>query len=221
MERINRIGLHGFILATAVAMFIHSTWTFNTIFGGQQPTDGNIIQYIMWVIPGALIAFAIDIGQIATSMKIRQARSWNIVGLGITFLVLAAGGYYLQWFHLIHHMPKLAFGEGLSEATRLSVLTARDAAIYIIPALMPLSMFLYTLSNIGESVPVKSEAIEAAPLVSRLSNFPTLWTRRPQPNDAALPSPVPVHKNGTAKIAEGSYPESLHSGEDFAEPDAE
>jgi uncharacterized membrane protein YidH (DUF202 family) len=150
---IERLAAHGFIIATSVAMFVHSTWTFNTLFAGQQPTiDGSLsqwISYLLWVIPGALIALAIDIGQIQTSGKIiHERRRAQRLALIVTFGMLALAGYYLQWFHLVHHMPALDFGQGLTEATRASVTGWRDLAIFIVPALLPLSTILYTVSNI-------------------------------------------------------------------------
>lgn len=144
---------HGFILATSVAMFIHSTWSFNTVFAGPQPAaETEPIRFLLWVIPGALIAAAIDIGQVQTSARLMHAQTrYRRISLGFTFTTLALAGYYLQWFHLIHHMPALELGAGLSEGTKASVTWARDAAIYIIPALLPLSTILYTISEAGLS----------------------------------------------------------------------
>lgn len=155
----NVITRHGFIFATSVAMFVHSTWTFNTLFAGKQPhLDGSFqawIPYVLWVVPGALIAAAIDIGQVQTSSKLMRAKDWTRrLTLSITFIVLAIAGYYLQWFHLIHHMPDLAFGAGLSTETENTIRSIRDAAIWIIPALLPISTILYTMSEIGEHVDV-------------------------------------------------------------------
>jgi len=219
MDRINRIGLHGFILATAVAMFIHSTWTINTIFGGQQPTDGDVLRYLFWVIPGALLAFAIDIGQIATSMRLRHATGLKTVGLAITFITLAVGGYYLQWFHIIHHMPELTFGAGISPTTQAAIANWRDAAIYIGPALLPISMILYTISDTG--APVKSEAVEAAPLALRPLDFRTVWTRLPWRKPDGLPAPALTPSNSTALNAARSSPGSRPLGDDSVRPGAE
>jgi hypothetical protein len=222
MDRISKIGLHGFILATAVAMFIHSTWTINTIFGGQQPTDGNLLKYLFWVIPGALVAFAIDIGQIATSMRLRHAHGWKTVGLAVTFITLAIGGYYLQWFHIIHHMPVLPYGAGISAETQAIIRGWRDAAIFIGPALMPISTILYTISNIGIPESVPSEAIEAAPLVlNRPLDFLTTWTRQALRKPAELPVPVLTHSNGTANGVMKNSPGQQRSDGDSVLPGAE
>lgn len=153
MERISHIiSTHIFIFATSLAMLVHSTWTFGTLFSGQQPViDGSIqqwIAYALWVTPALLVALAIDIGQIQTSVKLSHATAQRQkVTLGITFITLALAGYYLQWFHLAHHIPQLEFGSGLSLDMRSTLQGVKDIAIFIVPALLPLSTILYTLSS--------------------------------------------------------------------------
>lgn len=133
-------------------MLVHSTWTFGTLFSGKQPViDGtleNWISYFLWVTPALLVALAIDVGQIQTSVKLSHAtaRSQKIT-LGITFITLAMAGYYLQWFHLAHHIPALEFGAGLTEDMRANLEGLKALAIFFVPALLPLSTVLYTLSS--------------------------------------------------------------------------
>jgi len=149
------ISNHIFIFATSLAMLVHSTWTFGTLFSGKQPIiDGSLeqwISYLLWVTPALLVALAIDIGQIQTSVKLSNAtvRSQKVT-LGITFVTLALAGYYLQWFHLAHHIPALDFGTGLSPEMQESLKGVKDIAIFVVPALLPLSTILYTLSS-GDS----------------------------------------------------------------------
>lgn len=146
------ISTHIFIFATSLAMLVHSTWTFGTLFSGKQPViDGSLdqwISYLLWVTPALLVALAIDIGQIQTSVKLSNAtvRSQKVT-LGITFVTLALAGYYLQWFHLAHHIPALDFGSGLSLEMQSSLKGVKDIAIFVVPALLPLSTILYTLSS--------------------------------------------------------------------------
>lgn len=146
------ISTHIFIFATSLAMLVHSTWTFGTLFSGKQPTiDGSLenwISYFLWVTPALLVALAIDVGQIQTSVKLSNAtaRSQKIT-LGVTFITLALAGYYLQWFHLAHHIPALEFGAGLTEDMRANLEGLKALAIFFVPALLPLSTVLYTLSS--------------------------------------------------------------------------
>jgi hypothetical protein len=131
-----------FIVATGLAALVHSTWGLATLFGGQQP-EGWLI--VGWITPALLIAFALDVGQIATSAEIRQ--HGLTVGRGVTFFVFAAATYYLQWLYIAHHMPALQLGAGVSDMARTTAVYMRDAAVWIIPAFLPLSTVLYTFSG--------------------------------------------------------------------------
>ena len=100
--------------------------------------------------PALLIAFALDVGQIATSSEIRSGQ--RTTAKYTTFRrVFAFATYYLQWLYIAHHMPSLQLGPGVYAdglAGRVVLLT-RNAAIWFIPALLPLSTTMYTLSGDG------------------------------------------------------------------------
>lgn len=131
-----------FIAATGFAALIHSTWSLGTLFAGEQPEGWHLVG---WLVPALLIAFALDVGQIVTSHDIRHR------GLtparAITFVVFSAATYYLQWLYIVHHMPALALAGGVSEEAAAAARALRDAALWLIPALLPLSTLLYTLSS--------------------------------------------------------------------------
>lgn len=153
-ERLSHIiSTHIFIFATSLAMLVHSTWTFGTLFSGKQPTvypsdPSTIVAYIFWVTPALLVALAIDVGQIQTSVKLSNAKgAKQKIALGTTFIILALAGYYLQWFHLAHHIPALEFGAGLTLDMKTNLEGLKALAIFVVPALLPLSTVLYTLSS--------------------------------------------------------------------------
>lgn len=154
----NHLLEHIFIIATSIAMVVHTTWTFGTLFAGPQPVVypgdiSTIVAYIFWVTPALLVAIAIDVGQIQTSLKLAKSkRLGQKIALGITFLALALAGFYLQWFHLAHHIPDIEFGAGLTPETAASLQGLKELAILIIPALLPLSTVLYTLSLQSDQV---------------------------------------------------------------------
>lgn len=139
-----------FIFATGLAALIHSTWALGTFFTGtmiplEQLTDFfKWVQFLNWLIPALLIAFALDVGQISTSHEIRE--HGVTIGRAVTFTVFAIATYYLQWLYMAHHMPALQLSEGL-RAFPESALFLRDMSIWVIPALLPLSTVLYTLSG--------------------------------------------------------------------------
>lgn len=136
-----------FITFTGIAALVHSTWSLGTMFSGVAP-DGNWLAYAGWVLPAFFVAFAMDVGQISTSAAIRHnGLTWQ---RGLAFFVFAVATYYLQFLYIAHHMPALEIGLGISAAHHATVQTVRDAAIWILPLLLPLSTMLYTISD-GDS----------------------------------------------------------------------
>lgn len=198
---------HGFIAATSVAMFVHSTWTFNTLFAGEQPhLDGSpmgVVNYMLWVLPGALIALAIDVGQIQTAINIKRAQGWRQKApLGFTFIVLAFAGYYLQWFHMVHHMPSLALGDGVAPTHMPLVISLVGWAVWLVPSLLPLSTILYTISNSGSPDVVsvsppsvdldKVSVVDHAPLPSMSWSYTNVEDDFDPEDDDTEPIEVPV-----------------------------
>lgn len=133
-----------FITFTGLAALVHSTWSLGTLFSGVAPS-GNWWDYAAWVIPAFFIAFAMDVGQISTSAKIRH--NGLSCGSALAFFVFSVATYYLQFLYIAHHMPALAISAGVSPFHQWAVVTARDAAIWILPLLLPLSTMLYTISD--------------------------------------------------------------------------
>jgi hypothetical protein len=133
-----------FITFTGLAALVHSTWSLGTLFSGVQPL-GDMWLWTAWVLPAFFIAFALDVGQISTSAKIRHyGLNWQ---RGLAFFVFSVATYYLQFLYIAHHMPSLAIAAGVSDFHQWAVVTARDAAIWILPLLLPLSTMLYTISD--------------------------------------------------------------------------
>jgi hypothetical protein len=131
-----------FVAATGLAALVHSTWALGTLFAGEQPDGWHLLG---WLLPALLIAFALDVGQISTSYEIRQdGLTWT---RGITFVVFAGATYYLQWLYIAHHMPALALAPGVRQTWADFATVMRDAAVWVIPALLPLSTLLYTFSG--------------------------------------------------------------------------
>jgi hypothetical protein len=133
-----------FITFTGIAALVHSTWSLGTMFSGVAPS-GDWLTYAAWVLPAFFVAFAMDVGQISTSAAIRHnGLTWQ---RGLAFFVFAVATYYLQFLYIAHHMPLLPIAQGVSEFHQWTVVTARDAAIWILPLLLPLSTMFYTISD--------------------------------------------------------------------------
>ena len=145
-----------FIFATGLSAGIHSAWSLGTMFSGEMPQPEFSGRFIFWIVPAVLIAFAIDIGQIATSAEIRAGqRSRAKYG---TFIVLALATYYLQFIYIVHHMPALEIADGVALFPGAAELV-RNAAVWLIPALLPISTILYT-SGTDDHVPAKPAGFE-------------------------------------------------------------
>lgn len=159
-----------FITATGIAAFVHSTWALGTFFAGEQPEGWHLIG---WLLPAALVAFALDVGQISTSIDIRE-RGLTL-SRGATFIVFAVATYYLQFLYMAHHMPALVLSMGISEAHHDTALWLRDLAIWAIPALLPLSTLLYTFSG-GEQIRAELPTITVEKPVETPLSAPKLPT---------------------------------------------
>ncbi len=132
-----------FVTATGTAAFIHSCWTLSTMFNGIEPAQFSW-QWLAWVVPGALIAFAIDLGQIVTSAELRSGeRTKAKYGTFATFAVFT---YLLQFVYMIQHVPTLDVSMGVRAEWQPLATLIRDACIFLIPALLPIGTVMYTFS---------------------------------------------------------------------------
>lgn len=165
MKVLKHIFEQPFVFATGLAALIHSTWSLATLFAGEQPS--GTLGLIGWLSPALLIAFALDVGQIATSVQIR--RDGLTVGRGVAFAVFAFATYYLQWLYIAHHMPALELGAGVRGDWSSFATLVRDAAVWIIPALLPLSTLLYTFSGSSQPAPAPGAAVQIG--VSQLATL--------------------------------------------------
>lgn len=171
IKALRHISHQPFIAATGLAALVHSTWSLAVLFSGEPPVwePTSLVswaKWAYWLIPALLIAFALDIGQIATSSEIRSGQ--RTVSKYTTFQVFAFATYYLQWLYIAHHMPSLELGAGVYSdglAGRI-VLITRNAAIWFIPALLPLSTTMYTLSGHGEQKPRKPTPVTITPVAA-------------------------------------------------------
>lgn len=202
-----------FIVATGFAAFVHSTWSLGTWFAGIQPAvDASFIEsgmingawvaqtlhVLYWIIPAALIAFALDVGQIATSRDIQ--RGMRTRTKYATFMVFAVATYYLQWLYLAYHMPVMELSDGIRPDMLEFARLVRDASIWVIPMLLPLSTLLYTFSHADAKDASTQTAIE----VSKPAP-PIIRVEKPAIEAVRLPAHI-VHEQ---KSAESTHSEPV------------
>lgn len=215
-----------FVFATGLAALVHSTWSLGTLFSGQQPDAALNVHFAGWIIPALLIAFALDIGQISTSMEIRE--DGLTASRGVTFVVFAVATYYLQWLYMAHHMPDLPLAAGVTGKVWTEfAINLRDAGIWLVPSLLPLSTILYTFSS-------KRKQAEVIPTVEQktIITFPVIQ-HTPKEGVKELPiaplSELPIsvmhtngnHKSVTANGAKGNFRKKRGEIDDSATIDVE
>lgn len=138
-----------FILATGVAALFHSTWSIATYFSGPEPASRFSLEWLSWAGVAFLIAFSMDVGQIVTSSELREGRRTRARYL--TFGVFALGTYYAQFLYISSHMPIFPMAAGIRPEWAGFVQLVRDAACFILHALLPAATLLYTFSYDGET----------------------------------------------------------------------
>lgn len=147
---------HKFIFAAGLAAFIHSTWSFAVIMSGALPTLPTYgeswthfaefgLTLVYKLLPAALMAYAIDVGQIEAAEKIREGNN-SYTNL-FAFTITALFTFYLQFLFMIHHMPSLVVSPGAAPAAATFGVHVRDAAIWVMPALLPLSLIIRMTSD--------------------------------------------------------------------------
>lgn len=162
MKALKHMMENPFVTGAGISALAHSTWSLGTLFSGVMPVIAfdeftTYFSWLYWFVPAFLIAFAMDIGQIDTSRKIRHdGLTWQ---RGLTFFVFAIATYYLQFLYIAHHMPALQIESGISDLHRFAVTELRNGAIWILPALLPLSTLLYTLADDKQDVKEPVQAI--------------------------------------------------------------
>lgn len=134
---------HVFIFTAAFAALVHSTWSLSTGFGGIEPPQLTSAWWA-WLLPGFALAFSFDVGQVATSTLIQRGN--RSAFLYATFGVCAVATYYLQWLYIAIHLPTLPLSTAINPAMQSFAIGFRDLMPWILPALLPLSTFLYTFS---------------------------------------------------------------------------
>jgi hypothetical protein len=166
--RNRRLGIELFLACVSVAAVVHSSWSLNTYFTGPEPQVAGSIEAIMawvvWVVPGFLIAFAIDVGLLTLARQIRDGHGhwWKLAA----FFVLCALMGYSQFLYIMAHLPSIPVGAGVRTDWLVSLTEVRDLVVVIYPFALPVTLILYAFSDIKaeakprtDSTPVTDSSI--------------------------------------------------------------
>lgn len=182
-----------FVLTTGFAALIHSTWSLATLFNGPEPVQWSG-PWFGWVIPALLIAFSVDVGQIITASEIRSGQRSGMKYA--TFATFAIATYLLQWFHLANHIPELTLASGVLADQIALAQFLREAMLWCIPALLPVSTLLYTFSS--GKVEQQEKQIAAPQAIAAVQ----INISQPEP----LTGQIAIEELQPLAITEGAFP---------------
>lgn len=171
-----------FLTAVSIAAISHSTWSFAVMFTGLEPHPQFTWTWVAWVLPGAIMAFSIDIGLLSLAYQIRSGQR-NPSKLA-AFAVLSGAMFYAQFVYISSHMPALALAAGVRAEWSELVQLVRDCSIWIFPALLPVALILYAFSDQDPDQPVVAAA--ATPTVVETASEVVNFQNVNQPSDPTL-----------------------------------
>lgn len=188
-----------FVASTSVAALVHSTWSLCTFMGGDQPTDP--LHLLGWLAPGFLLAFSLDVGLLWTAVSINRKEGGKGMYAAMGVLLLAM--FYLQWLYMAIHLPEVNLGAGVRQQWIDAISFGRDLSLFVIPALLPISVGLFTFSRRDTHQTVVQNTAETAlvTVVEALKvEMPTKGDSTPQPAD--LPQETASLQTAQETVAE-------------------
>jgi len=202
MKILKHLATQPFIVATGLAALVHSTWALAIYFSGNLPENADIFQVVGYYAPAFLIAFSLDIGQIVTSIEIRDGhRTWQKYA---TFLTFAVATFFLQFLYISAHLPEIALAAGIRSEWKNVIQWLRDCAVFVLPALLPMSTLLYTFSH--DEVKPAETSTALIPVVQPDQPEQSHLTIETPKNEVVIKDEVPlsatVHPNGHGKLIE-------------------
>jgi hypothetical protein len=145
-------------LAIAIATFQHTAWTAAYLFEGPQPEGST-----MWIIQGALIAIAVDIGMLLTSRFLVGAHGRQKLVLIVAFIIAAVTSFFFQLVYMAIHTPTVVVSVGVSEKWAGFLQSVIDSRVLLLPLALPVLATVYTLARLTH---VKANVPEAVPQMS-------------------------------------------------------
>jgi hypothetical protein len=194
MKRILKHALEmPFVTAVSIAALLHSSWSLSTYFTGSEPTPQFTTLWFAWVLPGALIGIAIDIGILSIAIELKHGQRSR--AKLAAFFVLSAAMFYLQFLYLAAHTPLVPIAPGVSAGWLTVATTLRDLSVWVIPALLPLACLLYAFSdrkNDKQEPARQNRDQRRAALIAGMESAPIASTPSalPKPNEVGAPMPV-------------------------------
>jgi len=198
-----------FVASTSIAALVHSTWSLCTFMGGDQPTDP--LHLVGWLLPGFLLAFSLDVGLLWTAVSINRKEGGKGMYAAMGVLLLAM--FYLQWLYMAIHLPEVSLGAGVRQQWIDAISFGRDMSLFVVPALLPISVGLFTFSRRDAHQTMVSHEETARPAarqsVAEFRNASELVTASNKPELPELPAEVwpEALRNDESQVLTVSEPE--------------
>lgn len=190
-----------FLATVSFAAFIHSAWTFATMFAGFEPKPLHGLDWWAWWFPGAAIAFSVDIGILSIAHRIRHGeRSLPTI---FVFVTLALGMAYAQFVFMSLHMPDYALANGVRKSWSEGVQLGLDSTLFAFPSFLPIALIMYAF--VEKNVKLTSENVSSDsqnPEIQRpnFDDTPKLGTPIPEiENRGQKQAFLPTFANGNGK----------------------
>lgn len=162
-----------FVAIVGLAAWIHSTWSFSVVIGGEVPPLAAISdapRWLYWVLPGAAAAAAVDVGLISLAAQFKAGRG-NRAKL-VTFAVLSFISYLGQALFSLSHGGRYVPSGGLSVHSVAVASVVWEGLIWALPAALPITLILWAWSDMRPAERADS-ATHVEPLVETVVVEPT------------------------------------------------
>jgi len=144
-----------FVTIVGIAAWVHSTWSFSTVIGGEVPLIASwvdIPRWLYWILPGAAAAAAVDVGLISLAAQFRLGKGAR--PKLVTFAVLSFISYLGQALFSLSHGGQYIPSTGLSSASVAIASVVWELLIWLLPAALPVTLILWAWSDM---TPTKHE----------------------------------------------------------------
>lgn len=184
MKAIRHVFRQPFLVAVSLAALVHSAWAFSTLFTGLEPMPQFSGAWFAWMIPGLLLAFAVDIGLLSLANQIRMGQRSR--GKLAAFFVLCIAMGFMQFLYIMHHVPEVSLGAGVRAEWVGLVSLLRDFSIWILPCLMPTALCLFAFSD--TVAPSHTHEINTPSDTITVSDSAPMPAQLPDPSSAPAPA---------------------------------
>ncbi len=142
-------------IALAIATFKHTSWSFSSVMEGPEPiidwanfnldfaNAWSVGGLLMWYFWGALCAIAVDVGFYLTAKSIREAQNTSLLGMWLTYTMVAVISAYCQVMYSVQHAAQFVPVEGVPEWINFIY----TWGFLILPVSLPGMSVGYTLFN--------------------------------------------------------------------------